>query len=81
MNKSVQSLISVHATAFVNGDRGSPRKGIRNNILTPPKKRGLEGDSSVEQFTDSDLSKSPGRQPTESPAKRLRKHNISAAAE
>ena len=74
MNKSVQSLISFHATAFVSWERGSPRKGIGNIImLTPPKKRGLEGDSSVEQFKDSDLSKSPGRQPIESPAKRLRK--------
>ena len=80
-NKSVQSLISFHAKAFVSRERGSPRKGIGNIILTPPKKRGLEGDSSVEQFKDSDLSKSPGRQPIESPAKRLRKNNISAAAE
>ena len=46
-----------------------------------PKKRGMQGDSSIENFTDSDLTKSPGRQRTESPAKRVQKHNISAGAE
>ena len=70
--------MSFHSTAFVNGEGGSSRMGeIRKSILTSTKKRGLEGDSSNEYYTNSDLSKSPGRQPVESPAKILRQKNIS----
>ena len=77
MNKSVKTLTSFHATAVLNGEGGSSRMGeFRKSILTSTKKRGLEGDSSDEFYTNSDLAKSPGRQPLESPAKRLRQKNI-----
>ena len=78
MNKSVRTLMSFHSTAFVNGEWGTSRLGEigKKCILTSPKKRGLEGDSSGELYTNSDLAKSPGRQPVESPARRLRQKNI-----